>query len=520
MGAASAGVWLRRAGQAAASRVQGGSRARCGWRGLADGRRSEESQFARDLEGTQLRVRAWAAPSPRAPLSERALSLIHARAGGGHAGERCCGRAGPDHSGLVPSEQKLRSVMQQEGGQGRPPARSPESRAALAPRPPARSPESRAADETADLARQPSLQETMAWVQAKLKPPPSQARVYRDLAEARSRALVESADQAAAADQAASFEVVQDGDGAVRVVPKKKAAPAVADKGATEAALLAILAEKPGMTERELRHLFPRLFPPRADAPGDMMTANTFHDTPYWWWPGKWITYGKTLSHIANNRFVLFKEGKVDGAELYQLPHHPDPRERADALPPPNAAWEAKMEEERVKAVGQLLEQRAALRAQVRDIESDLRKLGMDVEEDVGGQSVLDMRRAEGRQIAMRALAIATVLVLLAAGVAAYVFHLYTGVRTVREFRDWWRAKIRGQDYHAVAAPYSRRLEALTPRVEGSALSDLAHNISTSLAYSTEPASQLAHRGVHRADGQPQAGAQQDASRERKSASG
>jgi len=41
------------------------------------------------------------------------------------------------------------------------------------------------------------------------------------------------------------------------------------------------------------------------------MTANTFHDTPYWWWPGKWITYGKTLSHIVNHRFVLFKQGKV-----------------------------------------------------------------------------------------------------------------------------------------------------------------------------------------------------------------
>ena len=61
MAAASVGVWLRRAGPAAArlSRAQGSIPARCCWRGLADGRRSEESQFARDLEGNQLRVRAW-----------------------------------------------------------------------------------------------------------------------------------------------------------------------------------------------------------------------------------------------------------------------------------------------------------------------------------------------------------------------------------------------------------------------------------------------------------------------------
>ncbi len=59
----------------------------------------------------------------------------------------------------------------------------------------------------------------------------------------------------------------------------------------------------------------------------------------------------------------------------------------------------------------------------MRDIERDLRKLGMDVEENVGGQSVLDMRRAEGREIAMRALAIATVLVLVAAGM--YVLYIH-----------------------------------------------------------------------------------------------
>jgi hypothetical protein len=57
----------------------------------------------------------------------------------------------------------------------------------------------------------------------------------------------------------------------------------------------------------------------------------------------------------------------------------------------------------------------------VRDIERDLRKLGMDVDENVGRQSVLDVRRAEGRQIAMRALAIATVLVLVAAGMYVYI---------------------------------------------------------------------------------------------------
>ena len=57
----------------------------------------------------------------------------------------------------------------------------------------------------------------------------------------------------------------------------------------------------------------------------------------------------------------------------------------------------------------------------MRDIERDLRKLGMDVDENVGRQSVLDVRRAEGRQIAMRALAIATVLVLVAAGMYVYM---------------------------------------------------------------------------------------------------
>ena len=82
---------------------------------------------------------------------------------------------------------------------------------------------------------------------------------------------------------------------------------------------------------------------------------------------------------------------------------------------------------------------------QVRDIESDLRKLGMEVEEGVGGQSVMDMRKVEGRELATRALGIATVLVLVAAALAAYLFHLYTGVKSVREFRDWWRRVIREQ---------------------------------------------------------------------------
>jgi len=91
-----------------------------------------------------------------------------------------------------------------------------------------------------------------------------QAQVYRDLAAARNKALAESAGKAAS-DEASSFELVQDGSGAIRVVPKKKQiATANADKDLASAALLSILAEKPGMTERELRHIFPRLFPPRA----------------------------------------------------------------------------------------------------------------------------------------------------------------------------------------------------------------------------------------------------------------
>jgi len=35
----------------------------------------------------------------------------------------------------------------------------------------------------------------------------------------------------------------------------------------------------------------------------------------------------------------------------------------------------------------------------------------------------------DGRELAVKALAIATVLVLLGAAVVAYLFHLYTGVR-------------------------------------------------------------------------------------------
>ena len=88
--------------------------------------------------------------------------------------------------------------------------------------------------------------------------------MYRDLAAARNKALAESAGKAAS-DEASSFELVQDGSGAIRVVPKKKQiATANADKDLASAALLSILAEKPGMTERELRHIFPRLFSPRA----------------------------------------------------------------------------------------------------------------------------------------------------------------------------------------------------------------------------------------------------------------
>lgn len=186
------------------------------------------------------------------------------------------------------------------------------------------------------------------------------------------------------------------------------------------------------------------------------------------------MTYSKRLTKVFENRFVLFKSGRVDGAELAGHPSLPSPGNAVEAA---NPEWEAKMEAERVRAVGQLLEQRAALRAQVREIESDLRKLGMEVEEGVGGQSVLDMRKAEGRELATRALAIATVLVLFAASIAGYVFHLYTGVSTVREFRDWWRARIRAQDYRNAAAPIVDRLESLTPKIEGSQLSHLAHNV-------------------------------------------
>ena len=50
-------------------------------------------------------------------------------------------------------------------------------------------------------------------------------------------------------------------------------------------------------------------------------------------------TYTYTCTHTCTCTYI-----KVHGAELYQLPHHPDAHESAQALPPPNAAWEAKME--------------------------------------------------------------------------------------------------------------------------------------------------------------------------------
>ena len=311
-------------------------------------------------------------------------------------------------------------------------------------------------------------------------------QVYSQLVKAREKALREGAAERPAEElgssgsgcvSSSSFDVLPDPSGAIRVVPKKREAAQLtgAQPGSNKAAMLAILAERPGMTERELRDLFPRLFARQGGGSKAVAwTDNTFHDTPYWWWPGSWMTYGKMLSKVNDNRFVLFKTGRVDGAELSG---HPELQPPANAQVVADPEWEAKMEAERARAVGQLLEQRAALRAQVRTIESDLRKLGMDVEEGVGGQSVLDMRKAEGRELAIKALAIATVLVLLAASVVAYVFHMYTGVSTVREFRDWWRARIRGQDFHSAAAPFVDRLESLTPKIEGSELSHLAHNV-------------------------------------------
>jgi len=330
----------------------------------------------------------------------------------------------------------------------------------------------------------PSIAAAMAWAKVRSAPPPSQAQVYSQMVKARERTLRDEAVERLAGGSgggagqvgpATGFDIEADPSGAIRVVPKKREATLSSStkKDPNKAAMLAILAERPDMTERDLRQLFPRLFRGKSCRAELGWTDNTYHETPYWWWPGSWMTYGKMLSKVHDNRFVLFQSGRVDNAELAGHPMLP----ASSTSVAPNPEWEAKMEAERVRAVGQLLEQRAALRAQVRDIESDLRKLGMDVEEGVGGQSVLDMRKAEGRELATKALAIATVLVLFAASVGAYVFHLYTGVSTVREFRDWWRAVIRGQDYHSAAAPIAATLDALTPKIEGSELSHLAHNV-------------------------------------------
>ena len=240
------------------------------------------------------------------------------------------------------------------------------------------------------------------------------------------------------------------------------------------------------MTEEELHRLFPRLRPaPSAPPPaGDLLTANTSSDTAYWWWPGKWLTYAQVLRGGHQRRFALLRDGRVEGARLPWLSG--DAREEAARTQPMALGarqMEAQMEEERVRAVGQLLEQRAALRSQVRDLESQLRKLGMEVEAEVGG--LLDMRKAEARELAWKALAVATVLVLLAAAAAAYAFHRATGVSSAREFRDWWRDFLREQHPHVYAAvsPVAKWLQASTPQVEDSALAQLAHNISASLAY-------------------------------------
>ena len=311
--------------------------------------------------------------------------------------------------------------------------------------------------------------------------------MFNELAAARHRDLSRST---GVASPSAAFELQHGDDGVVRVVPRKKPAreQKSIEQDSTEAAVLAILTERPGMTKEELHRLFPRLRPtPSAPPPaGDLLTANTSRDTAYWWWPGKWLTYAQVLRGGHQHRFALLRDGRVEGARLPWLSG--DAREEAAGtlrMAPGTRQMEAQMEEERVRAVGQLLEQRAALRSQVRDLESQLRKLGMEVEAEVGGQSLLDMRRAEARELAWKALAVATVLVLLAAAAAAYAFHRATGVSSAREFRDWWRFYLRQQHPHVYAAvsPVATLLQASTPQVEDSALAQLAHNISASLAY-------------------------------------
>ena len=337
----------------------------------------------------------------------------------------------------------------------------------------------------------PSIAATVAratvLARARRVGPQHQAQVFNELAAARHRDLSRST---GVASPSAGFELQHGDDGVVRVVPRKKPAreQKSIEQGSTEAAVLAILTERPGMTEEELHRLFPRLRPaPSAPPPaGDLLTANTSRDTAYWWWPGKWLTYAQVLRGGHQHRFALLRDGRVEGARLPWLSG--DAREEAArTLPmaPGTQQMQAQMEEERVRAVGQLLEQRAALRSQVRDLESQLRKLGMEVEAEVGGQSLLDMRKAEARELAWKALAVATVLVLLAAAAAAYAFHRATGVSSAREFRDWWRVFLREQHPHVYAAvsPVAKLLQASTPQVEDSALAQLAHNISASLAY-------------------------------------
>jgi hypothetical protein len=165
--------------------------------------------------------------------------------------------------------QKLRTEMQAQGVLS-------EVRAAAANKPDP-------ADSAVDMSN--SIATSIAYARARFAPPPSQDKVYRDIALARYNAL-RNEGIAEESDKSALFEIETDADGTIRVVPKKKAGTITPemDKGSREAAVLAMLAERPTMTARQLREEFPRLFPAaHVSATGDMMTQNTFHDAPYWW---------------------------------------------------------------------------------------------------------------------------------------------------------------------------------------------------------------------------------------------
>jgi len=269
------------------------------------------------------------------------------------------------------------------------------------------------------------------------------------------------------------FEVKVSESGMVSVVPKKQLSPRDLSDFVFDS-----LRKDPHLTVAELKAQNPHLFPAPAllrgpEKRGDAFwTRNTFNDSPHWWWPGSWIKYAKALTDLSRGRYEIMATGR-----------HKD----IDMLPPekPEPVLQLTVAElaERMHRVESLHEQRATLLNKLREVEGEMKTLGIEVAKPTPSlAATMDARRADGARLGFQALGIATLIVGASAVVGAYVFSKRTGVTDVEGFKDWATSSVDSEWYQSRATTLSSAIESRTPTVANTTVGSIVQKTSLSLA--------------------------------------